>query len=119
TNHPQGVGYLLKERVSDIASFIDAVRRVAAGGSALDPEIVGLMVGRRRKDDPLEALSPRERDVLALMAEGKSNEAISERLFLGVKTVETHVGNIFSKLGLAPTRSEHRRVMAVLAYLRS
>jgi DNA-binding NarL/FixJ family response regulator len=114
---PEGVGYLLKERVGDIDGFIDAVRRVAAGGSALDPEIVARMLGRRR-DRPLDRLSPRERDVLAAMAEGKSNKGIAETLFVTQAAVEKHVTNIFHKLELDPGTTEHRRVLAVLAYLR-
>lgn len=114
-----GVGYLLKDRVADLDAFADAVRRVAAGGSALDPEIVALMVGRRRKDDPLEALSPRERDVLALMAEGKSNQGIAEALSVSLAAVEKHVTRIFGKLQLGHEPSEHRRVLAVLALLRA
>jgi DNA-binding NarL/FixJ family response regulator len=114
-----GVGYLLKDRVADLDSFTSAVRRVAAGGSALDPEVVGRMVGRRRKDDPLEVLSPRERDVLALMAEGKSNPGIAEALHVTVAAVEKHVTRIFHKLDLGHAPDEHRRVMAVLTLLRA
>jgi DNA-binding NarL/FixJ family response regulator len=117
---PEGVGYLLKERVGDVAAFTDAIRRVAAGGSALDPEVVGRMLGRRRAtDSPIETLSPRERDVLGAMAEGKSNQGISESLFVSEAAVEKHVTNIFHKLGLGRTPSGHRRVLAVLTYLRS
>jgi DNA-binding NarL/FixJ family response regulator len=115
----EGVGYLLKERVGDVEAFTDAVRRVAAGGSALDPEVVGRMLGRRRADGPLEQLSPRDRDVLALMAEGKSNQGIAEALFVTPAAVEKHVTSIFEKLGLKPERTEHRRVLAALTYLRS
>ena len=115
----QGVGYLLKDRVADVDSFADAVRRVAEGGSALDPEIVALMVGRRRKQDPLEALTPREQQVLALMAEGKSNRGIAESLDVTLAAVEKHVGRIFAKLGLADEPLEHRRVLAVLTLLRA
>jgi DNA-binding NarL/FixJ family response regulator len=114
----EGVGYLLKERVGDVAAFTDAIGRVAAGGSALDPEVVGRMLGRRRTGGPLESLSPRERDVLAAMAEGKSNHGISEALFVTEAAVEKHVTSIFQKLGLGPTHTEHRRVLAVLTYLR-
>jgi DNA-binding NarL/FixJ family response regulator len=113
-----GVGYLLKDRVGDVDGFIDAVRRVAAGGSALDPEVVARMVGRKR-DDPLESLTPREREVLGLMAEGRSNAAIAEALVVTERAVEKHVTSIFSKLDLTPTVEDHRRVLAVLAYLRS
>jgi len=113
----QGVGYLLKERVGDVAAFTDAVARVAAGGSALDPEIVGRMLGRRG-GTPLDTLSPRERDVLASMAEGKSNRGIAEELFVSEAAVEKHVTHIFHKLGLGATPTEHRRVHAVLTYLR-
>ena len=114
-----GVGYLLKDRVADIDSFADAVRRVAAGGSALDPEIVALMVGRRRKDDPLAALSPREREVLALMAEGKSNPGIAEALGVSLAAVEKHVTRIFQRLDLGHAPGDHRRVLAVLTLLRA
>jgi DNA-binding NarL/FixJ family response regulator len=114
----EGVGYLLKERVGDVDVFIDAVSRVAAGGSALDPEVVGRMLGRRRQHGPLAALSPRERDVLAAMAEGMSNQGIAGTLFVSEAAVEKHVTSIFQKLGLTPTATEHRRVLAVLTYLR-
>jgi DNA-binding NarL/FixJ family response regulator len=114
----EGVGYLLKERVGDVDAFIDAVTRVAGGGSALDPEVVARMLGRRREDRPLDRLSPRERDVLAAMAEGKSNRGIAEELFVTQAAVEKHITSIFDKLGLDPAATEHRRVLAVLAYLR-
>jgi DNA-binding NarL/FixJ family response regulator len=114
----EGVGYLLKDRISDIAEFASAVRRVAEGGSALDPAVVGLLVGRSRKDDPISALTPREREVLELMAEGRSNQAISERLFITERAVEKHVTSIFGKLRLPADAADHRRVLAVLAYLR-
>ncbi len=115
---PDGVGYLLKERVGDVDAFIDAVRRVAAGGSALDPEVVGRMLGRRRPEGPLQSLTPRERDVLAAMAEGKSNQGTATALVVTEAAVEKHVTSIFHKLGLGPTPTEHRRVLAVLTYLR-
>ncbi len=114
-----GVGYLLKDRVADIGSFADAVRRVADGGSALDPEVVARMVGRRRKDNPLDALSPREREVLGLMAEGKSNQGIADALVVSVAAVEKHVTRIFAKLDIGHAHDEHRRVMAVLTLLRA
>ena len=114
-----GVGYLLKERVGDVETFVEAVRRVAAGGTALDPEIVARMVGRRRPAGPLDALTAREREVLARMAEGRSNQGIAEDLFVSEAAVEKHVTAIFQKLGLRPTTSEHRRVQAVLTYLRT
>ena len=117
-DRPEGVGYLLKERVGDVDAFVDAVERVAAGGSALDPEVVGRMLGRRRGDGPLESLSARERDVLAAMAEGKSNRGIAEELVVTDAAVEKHITHIFHKLGLGPTPTEHRRVLAVLTYLR-
>jgi DNA-binding NarL/FixJ family response regulator len=114
-----GLGYLLKERVSDLRQFADAVRRVAAGELVLDPLVVEQMVARHRADEPLAALTGREREVLRLMAEGRSNRAICEQLWLGAKTVETHVRSIFSKLELTATVDDHRRVLAVLHYLRS
>jgi DNA-binding NarL/FixJ family response regulator len=114
----QGVGYLLKERVGDVESFVDAVNRVAGGGNALDPEVVARMLGRRQRDRPLDRLSPREGDVLAAMAEGKSNRGIAEALVVSQAAVEKHVTSIFQKLELDPAQSEHRRVLAVLAYLR-
>src|SRR3954462_1738302 len=112
-------GYLLKDRVADVETFTDAVRRVAGGGSALDPEVVSLLLGRRRREDPLEALTPREREVLGLMAEGRSNNAIAEAMVVTERAVEKHVTSIFTKLDLTPTVEDHRRVLAVLAYLRS
>jgi DNA-binding NarL/FixJ family response regulator len=116
---PEGVGYLLKERVGDVDAFMEAVARVAAGGSALDPEVVGRMLGRRRSGDPIDLLTPRERDVLAAMAEGKSNEGIAEALVVTQAAVEKHVTRIFSKLDIGGAPTEHRRVLAVLTYLRS
>jgi DNA-binding NarL/FixJ family response regulator len=114
----EGVGYLLKERVGDVDAFTDAVGRVAAGGSALDPEVVGRMLGRRRREGPLDDLSPRERDVLAQLAEGKSNQGIAEELVVTSAAVEKHVTSIFHKLGLEATPTGHRRVLAALTYLR-
>ena len=114
----EGVGYLLKDRVADVDRFVDSVRRVAEGGSALDPEVVSQLVGRQRRDDPLNELSPREREVLGLMAEGRSNAAIATELVVTERAVEKHVTSIFSKLDLAPAAEDHRRVLAVLAYLR-
>jgi DNA-binding NarL/FixJ family response regulator len=114
-----GVGYLLKQRVSELDEFASAVRRVAEGGSALDPAIVTQLVGRRRPDDPISSLTPREREVLELMAEGRSNQAIAERLVVTERAVEKHVTNIFGKLKLTSTREDHRRVLAVLAFLGS
>jgi len=114
----EGVGYLLKDRVSDVEEFRAAVRRVAEGGSALDPAIVSQLVGRRRRDDPLGELTPREREVLELMAEGRTNQAIAERLVVTERAIEKHVTNIFAKLRLAPAAEDHRRVLAVLAFLR-
>jgi DNA-binding NarL/FixJ family response regulator/class 3 adenylate cyclase len=115
----ESVGYLLKDRVADIDEFAAAVRRVAEGGSALDPTVVSELVGRHRRDDPIEDLSPREREVLELMAEGRSNQAIAERLFVTLRAVEKHVTSIFVKLRLPATAEDHRRVLAVLALLRS
>jgi DNA-binding NarL/FixJ family response regulator len=114
-----GMGYLLKDRIDDIDDFSDAVRRVAKGGSVVDPDVVAELVGRRRTHSPLDDLSEREREVLALMAEGRTNQAICDRLFLAPKTVEAHIANIFSKLELQPTPDDHRRVLAVLTLLRS
>ena len=114
----EGVGYLLKERVGDVDAFRDAVARVASGGSALDPEVVGRMLGRRRHEGPLDELSPRERDVLAHLAEGKSNQGIAESLVVTTAAVEKHITSIFQKLGLDASPTEHRRVMAALTYLR-
>jgi DNA-binding NarL/FixJ family response regulator len=113
-----GVGYLLKERVTDPSELADAVHRVGQGGSVVDPEIIALLVGRRRSRDPLARLTHREREVLALMAEGRSNRAITERLVLTPKTVESHVRSIFSKLDLPPVADDNRRVLAVLVHLR-
>jgi DNA-binding NarL/FixJ family response regulator len=112
-------GYLLKDRIADIETFTGAVRRVANGGSALDPEVVGMLLGRRRREDPLAALTPREREVLGLMAEGRSNSAMAEALVVTERAVEKHVTAIFSKLDLPPAVEDHRRVLAVLAFLRS
>ncbi len=111
-----GVGYLLKDRVAEVRDFVDAVRRVAEGGTALDPEAVSQLLGQR-DDGPLDELTPRERDVLALMAEGRSNVAIAEELVVTEGAVEKHVSNIFMKLGLPPSGHDHRRVLAVLAWL--
>ena len=114
----EGVGYLLKERVGDVDAFTEAVARVATGGTALDAEVVGRMLGRRRRNGPLDELSPRERDVLAQIAEGKSNHGIAEALVVSSAAVEKHVTNIFQKLGLTANPTGHRRVLAALAYLR-
>ena len=118
-DHPGGVGYLLKERVGDVPAFVDAVRRVAAGGSALDPEVVSLMLGRPKPGDALFPLSPREREVLAAMAEGSSNLGISQALLMSQASVEKYVTAIFRKLGLAAADTDHRRVLAVLTYLQN
>jgi DNA-binding NarL/FixJ family response regulator len=115
----EGVGYLLKDRVADFANFADAVRRVAKGGSALDPTVVSRMLGRRRRDDPLEQLTPREREVLELMAGGRSNRGIAEVMVVTPNAVEKHVSNIFSKLGVSEAPEDHRRVLAVLTFLRA
>lgn len=114
-----GVGYLLKDRVMHVADFLEAVRRVANGGTALDPEVVAQLFSRRRSDGPLERLTPREREVLSLMAEGRSNAGIAEALVLTVGAVEKHVQSILSKLDLPQSSNDHRRVLAVLAYLQS
>jgi DNA-binding NarL/FixJ family response regulator/class 3 adenylate cyclase len=115
----EGVGYMLKDRISDVDQFAGAVRRVGEGGSALDPAIVSQLVGRRRAQGPLEDLTPREREVLSLMAEGRSNQAIAERLFVTLRAVEKHVTSIFTKLNLPASTDDHRRVLAVLAHLRA
>ena len=114
----EGVGYLLKDRVSDVDEFASAVRRVAEGGSALDPAVVSELLGRRRRDDPLDELTPREREVLELMAEGRSNQAIADRMYVTLRAVEKHVTSIFSKLDLPASTDDHRRVLAVLLFLR-
>ena len=114
-----GRGYLLKDRVTDVAGFVDAVRRVGQGGSALDPEVVARLIGRRRRDDPVDTLTPREREVLGLMAEGRSNQGIADLLVVTERAVEKHVTNIFAKLGITATTADHRRVLAVLAFLRA
>ena len=119
SSNAEGVGYLLKDRVADIDRFTDAVRRVAEGGSALDPEVVSLLLGRRRREDPLGVLTPREHEVLEAMAEGRSNGAIAEQLVVTERAVEKHVTSIFSKLGLTPAAEDHRRVLAVLRFLES
>jgi DNA-binding NarL/FixJ family response regulator len=116
-DQPAGVGYLLKERVGDVEAFLDAVERVADGGTALDTEVVALMLGRRRPNDPLESLTERERDVLAAMAEGRSNRGIAAVLFISEAAVEKHTTSIFAKLKLDPSPNEHRRVQAALKYL--
>lgn len=117
-DHSQRIGYLLKDRVADVAEFVDALRTIVAGGTALDPDVVARLVGRRRVGDPIEDLTAREVEVLSLMAEGRSNQAISERLTLSPRTVEAHIASIFSKLGLEPEPDGHRRVLAVVAFLR-
>ncbi|HVL31205.1 MAG TPA: response regulator transcription factor [Solirubrobacteraceae bacterium] len=113
----EGIGYLLKDRVADVAAFTEALRRVGEGGSALDPEVVAQLLGRRRADDPLERLTPREREVLGHMAEGRSNAAIARELVVTERAIEKHVTSIFSKLGLTSVEHGHRRVLAVLQYL--
>jgi DNA-binding NarL/FixJ family response regulator len=115
----EGVGYLLKDRIGDVKEFVSAVRRVAAGGSALDPIIVTTLLARQRTDDPISQLTPREREVLELMATGSSNQGIADKLVITLRAVEKYVSSIFSKLGLPSTGSESRRVLAVLLYLRS
>ena len=115
----EGVGYLLKDRISDVPEFVGAVRRVATGGSAVDPIIVSTLLARRRRDDPLDRLTPREREVLELMAAGTSNQGIADRLVITLRAVEKYVSSIFGKLGLPATGSESRRVLAVLLFLRS
>ena len=116
-NDTRAIGYLLKDRIADVSDFIEAVRRVGGGGTALDPEVVSQLLARSRQSDPLAALSPREREVLALMAEGRTNAAIARTLIVSDKAIEKHVSNIFMKLDLPPSDSEHRRVMAVLRWL--
>ena len=118
TDAEGGIGYLLKDRVGDLRDFVEAVRRVARGGTVIDPDVVARLVDRRRERGPLDELTEREREVLALMAEGRTNQAIAERLFVTLKTVEAHSANIFSKLGLLPAPDDHRRVLAVLTFLR-
>ena len=115
----EGVGYLLKDRLADIGALADAIERVAGGGSVLDPEIVSHLLGRRRADDPLDAVDDRERQVLELMSEGRANRAIAKRLFISERVIERAVQSIFAKLGLPDTKQDHRRVLAVLAYLRA
>lgn len=114
----EGIGYLLKDRVSDVSAFTDALRRVGEGGSALDPEVVSQLLGRRRANDPLDRLTPREREVLGHMAEGRSNGAIARQLVVTERAIEKHVTSIFSKFGLSAAEDGHRRVLAVLAYLK-
>jgi len=112
-----GVGYLLKERVGDLREFVEAVQRVADGGTAMDPEVIAQILSRRSQDTPLAELTPREREVLALMAEGRTNAAIGRHLFITEKAVSKHIASVFAKLGLPPSDDDHRRVLAVLAYL--
>ncbi len=116
---PSGVGYLLKDRVADVSDFIEALTRVARGGTVLDPEVVGQLLGASRRTDALATLTPREREVLALIAEGRSNTAIAETLFISAGVVEKHVASIFAKLGLAPSDTDNRRVIAAIMYLES
>lgn len=115
----EGVGYLLKNRISNVKDFLAAVRRVADGGSAIDPIIISTLLSKRRSDDPLAELTPREREILVLMAEGRSNQGIADRLVITLRAVERHVSTVFGKLGLPSTGTESRRVLAVLLYLRS
>lgn len=115
---PAGIGYLLKDRVAKLDDLADAVRRVAAGGSVIDPEVVARLLGRPRRHSPLDELTPREREILGLMAEGRSNQGIADRLVLELKTIEGHIRQIFSKLDLEPGQDDHRRVLAVLRYLK-
>ncbi|MBW8484092.1 response regulator [Actinomadura parmotrematis] len=117
TDGSGGIGYLLKDRVSDVGQFVDAVRRVAAGGTALDPDVVAQLLTRRAREEPLQMLTPREREVLGLMAEGRSNAAIASALFVTDKAIGKHTNNIFAKLGLPVSEDDNRRVLAVLAYL--
>lgn len=117
-DRPEGFGYLLKDRVLEIDEFLEAVQRVAAGGTAVDPQVLSQLLGRRSGDDPLSELTPREREVLGLMAEGRSNQGICDKLVLSPKTIESHVNSIFLKLGLRQAPDDHRRVLAVLAHLR-
>jgi DNA-binding NarL/FixJ family response regulator len=119
SQNPERIGYLLKDRVADLGDFLEAVRRVGAGGSAVDPLVVSQLLGRKRSRDVVEGLTEREKSVLALIAEGRSNDAIGSVLGISPKTVEAHIGTIYSKLGLEPAGSDHRRVLAVLSYLRS
>jgi DNA-binding NarL/FixJ family response regulator len=114
----ESVGYLLKDRISDVSDFVGAVRRVAAGGSAIDPKIVSTLLKRRRSDDPLARLTPREREVLELMASGTSNQGIADKLMITLRAAEKYVSSVFDKLGIPSTRTESRRVLAVLLYLR-
>jgi serine/threonine-protein kinase len=116
---PAGIGYLLKDRVTRLEDLADAVHRVAEGGSVIDPEVVGRLLGRPRRHSPIDELTPREREILGLMAEGRSNQGIADRLVLELKTVEGHVRQIFSKLALEPSSDDHRRVLAVLTFLKS
>ena len=116
--HPEAVGYLLKERIFDVAVLVDALRRIADGETVVDPTIVARLLGRKRRDDPLASLTDREREVLSLVAEGLSNKAIATRIAVTERTVEAHIGQIFGKLGLDESPTAHRRVLAVLAFLR-
>jgi DNA-binding NarL/FixJ family response regulator len=119
TDQSGGVGYLLKDRVFDVGQFVDAVRRVAAGGTAMDPEVISQLLAKNAHQEPLGQLTPREREVLSLMAEGRSNAAIAARMYVTEKAVGKHTNNIFAKLGLPPSEDDNRRVLAVLAYLNS